>query len=452
MPVTPESEPDGNSPVPQLLRWLETLGITAVFLLLGAWNRPEDPFYLTDNFPWPVLAPLLIGLRYGFFMALVSALLVIASLGFTLRANGQLENFPYVWATGVLGVSLLAGEFRDYWNRQQQKLEASNRYRESRLEEFTRNFYLLKVSHDRLEQQLAGSSNSLREALRRLYHDIGEIGPGGLDRHSAQAMLALLARYGHLQVAAIYPVSQGECGEAAFATVGRYRPVSRQDPLLLHALAERKMVSIQSEYQQKLDTLDTDLLAAIPLIDSQDRFVAICVVEAMPFFNFEPKTLRLLAIMAGHMGDIITEKSRIATREPQQWRQLRRHLERVGQDAERFSLTGSLVSLRLGNEQNPQQISEYVHRMCRGLDVIAEHTTEQQRLIVVLMPLTDELGLAGYLQRMDEGLREHLGLARGQLPAPQSLQITGADQARQWLDQRLAEVGVVTDNARESAL
>ena len=71
--------------VPIALKWLETLLITAFFLAFSVWHRPDDPFYLTGNFPWPVLAPLLVGLRYGFFMALISALIIIAALGFHLR-------------------------------------------------------------------------------------------------------------------------------------------------------------------------------------------------------------------------------------------------------------------------------------------------------------------------------------------------------------------------------
>ncbi|AHI33125.1 hypothetical protein AU15_09450 [Marinobacter salarius] len=193
------------------------------------------------------------------------------------------RDFPYVWTTGVLGISLLAGEFRDYWGRQQQKLEASNDYRGSRLEEFTRNYYLLKVSHDRLEQQLAGSSSSLREALRRLYAQIGEAGQAGLNQETASLMLQLLGRYGQLQIAGIYAVNNGVPEPEPLATVGRFRKVDLKDPLLLHALAERKLVSVQTEFRQRMGDLDTDLLAAIPLIDSEDRFIGLCVIEPCPF-------------------------------------------------------------------------------------------------------------------------------------------------------------------------
>ena len=425
---------DAKARVPAALKWLETLLITGFFLGFSVWHRPEDPFYLDGNFPWPMLGPLLVGLRYGFFMALVSALILIAALGFHLRQNPTATpDFPYVWTIGVLGISLLAGEFRDYWERQRQKLEASNDYRGSRLEEFTRNYYLLKVSHDRLEQQLAGSSSSLREALRRFYSQINESGQTGLNAQSAQLMIQLLMRYGQLQIAGIYEVTNGRLADKPLATIGRFRDVNPKDPLLQHALAERKLVSVQTEFRQRMDELDTDLLAVIPLIDSENRFIGICAIEAMPFFSFEPRSLRLLAILAGHMADMAHEQSEMAAGGSPGWRAFRRHLARVALDAERFNLPGALVGLPLPEDQNAQLVVDYVYRIRRGLDLVTEHHSRGRRYLVILMPLTDELGLAGYLHRLDDGLREQVGLKASDLTRPVTLQISERAEADEWV-------------------
>lgn len=429
-----EQRPDQKARVPNVLRWLETLLITGFFLVFSVWHRPEDPFYLDGMFPWPALGPLLVGLRYGFFMALIAALILLAALGFHLRMDINAgRDFPYVWIIGVLAISLLAGEFRDYWDRQREKLEASNDYRGSRLEEFTRNYYLLKVSHDRLEQQLAGSSSSLREALRRLYSDIDESGPPGMNKHTAALMLQLLVRYGQLQIAGIYTVTGGQPDIEPLATVGRFRNVNPQDPLLRHALAERTLVSVQMEFRQRIDDLNTGLLAVIPLIDSEDRFIGVCVVEAMPFFSFEPRSLRLIAILAGHMADIVHEQIQVPAGASPEWRSFQRQLARVGRDAETFSLPGAVMTLQLDEDRKGQLIVDYIRKIRRGLDVIAEYYASDKRYLVVLMPLTDELGLAGYLQRLDDGLREQLGLHHGELATPATMQIQSQHQAEKWL-------------------
>ncbi|MGM0767950.1 MAG: PelD GGDEF domain-containing protein [Pseudomonadota bacterium] len=426
--------------VPRLLKWLETLLLTGFFVGMGAWNRPEDPFYVHGSFPWPVLAPLLVGLRYGFFMALVSALLIIGGLGLYLRQEAAGPEFPFVWAVGIMAVSLVAGEFRDHWERQLEKLNASNRYRQVRLEEFTRNFYLLKVSHDRLEQQLAGSSSSLREALRRLYAEIAHTGPDGLNRENAGLMLQLLVRYGQLQIAAIYPVSNNRLGDAPVATVGAFRPVKNSDPLLLHALNEQTLVSVQTEYRKHMDDLNTDLLAAIPLIDSEDRTIALCLIEAMPFFNFQPKSLRLLAILAGHMADMVQEHQAVPAEASQEWRHFRLQLARAGRDAEEFGLPAALVGLEFHDVRQAATISEHIRKIRRGLDVVVESDAPEVQQVVILMPLTDELGLAGYLQRLNDELRETLGEPlHSQLALPQSALVRNRQQADDWLQRFLGD-------------
>ena len=63
---------------------------------------------------------------------------------------------------------MVAGEFRDIWGRRLHRLEGAYQYRAERLEEFTRSYQLLRLSHDRLEQTVANSGFSLREGIMRL--------------------------------------------------------------------------------------------------------------------------------------------------------------------------------------------------------------------------------------------------------------------------------------------
>lgn len=423
-----------STPAPAWLQWAETLAVTALFVGMGAWNRPEDPFYINGSFPWPVLAPLLMGLRYGFFYALVSALLLLGALGVGYQ-EGWIPSteFPYVWAIGVLIFSLLAGEFRDYWGRRLEKLEASNRYRQVRLEEFTRNFYLLKVSHDRLEQQLAGSSSSLREALRRLYHEIAHARGQGLTPETGELMLQLLIRYGQLQIAAIYPVSNQTLGDNPVARIGAFDDIRGDDPLLQHALSEKKLVSVQNEYLQRMNDLNTDLLLALPLIDSRQTLLGMVVVKAMPFFNFQPKTLRLLAILAGHMADMIQEQLQVKDPGSAEWRQFRFQLLRASRDARQYGLPTALIRFTFTDIEEALLVAERMRQLRRGLDVITELPPSGQPGLAILLPLTDELGQAAYLQRLDDAVREYIGQSLSQLADIRTLMVSGEEELDTWL-------------------
>ncbi|WVM92368.1 hypothetical protein ULG90_22765 [Halopseudomonas pachastrellae] len=55
--------------------------------------------------------------------------------------------------------------FRDLWGRRLERLQTANEYRQYRLDEFTRAYHVLRSSHERLEQRVAGSDTSLRSTL-----------------------------------------------------------------------------------------------------------------------------------------------------------------------------------------------------------------------------------------------------------------------------------------------
>ena len=68
--------------------WLETILVTGLAIGLGFWLTPEDPLQMHAGFPWPILAPLLLGVRYGFVRGLFSAGLLVAAL-FALLSVGS---------------------------------------------------------------------------------------------------------------------------------------------------------------------------------------------------------------------------------------------------------------------------------------------------------------------------------------------------------------------------
>lgn len=422
-----------DAAVPEWLKWSEVVVVTALFLGLCYWANPQDPLYLSAPFPWPILGTLLVGLRYGFFAGLISALLVLGFVSWFLEGQPESE-FPWIWMAGLLCAGLLAGEFRDYWARKLQRAEAAHEYSLLRVKEFTRSFYLMKVSHDRLEQQLATSSGSLREALRRLYGEL-QAGSARLNSENARLMLQVLARYGQLQVAAIYDIKDGRIADRPMASNGDFGELPGNDPLLQTALEKSELVSVQTEFHSHLDRLDTELLAVVPLVTSSGETLAVCTIKAMPFFSFHHKSLRLLAILAGHMADMIQVQQYADTTGTSEWQYLCFQARRSARDAEKFNLPGLLLKIST-NLKNADQIHDRMAGLRRGLDVLAMNQSSDNTVdVVLLMPLTDELGLAGYLQRLEDDLRESLGLALKEHASVDSLMIRDLDSVTRWLTQ-----------------
>lgn len=398
-----------------LMAWVETFGLTVAALGLGYWAEPTDPLQAFSGFPWPLFAPLLLSLRYGFFHGLLSAMLLLAVLlALHFGHYGDYQTLPSSYLVGVLAVGMVSGEFRALWARRLDGLQRANDYRQMRLNEFTRAHHILRISHDRLEQRVAGNDHSLRSVLLAMRKRMASLGAGKdtLDG-MAEAILDLLSYYGPLRQAALYRVVDGQVCGTALATLGEMAEVSDQDPLLRMTLQQAELISIRPELlEQGAAVAGTELLAGIPLLDAHGRIHAVVLVQHMPFFAFNDRSLNLLAILGGHIADLLANNAQAMLHSDVDAQRFAQLCLRSLQDARRYDIPAYLLAMELKDPVWSDEVSRLLHSQQRGLDVLWEVTNQHgYRTVLVLLPVTGEDGLRGYLERTRLNLQETLGVS-----------------------------------------
>lgn len=394
--------------------WLETFLVTGLAIGLGLWLAPNDPLQMFAPFPWPVLAPLLAGVRYGFVRGLLSAGLLVLAV-FVLRHNG-LEGYAEIepsFIVGVLVCGMLVGEVRDLWERRLQRLQMANTYRQYRLDEFTRSHQILRVSHDLLEQRVAGSDQSLRSSLLGL-RDKLRLMPGQGDGLAllADAVLAVLGQYGSLRVAGLYRVHENEKQvlPEALASIGVMGALDVDDELIKLCLERGELVSVRQELIDAGHSMQfSSLQACIPLIDAEDRLLAILAVRQMPFFAFQERTLSLLALLAGHIADLLRRDQQVLQLADADAQHFTQQLKRSLVDVEQHGLTAGLFGFEMTRAND--ELARLFERSQRGLDLqLPLLNSRGNRLLLVLLPLTSPEGGEGYLARIGLMLHEHFGI------------------------------------------
>ena len=385
---------DVNTPVSVWGGWFETFVLTAIVIAASFITQQHDPFRLNGGFPWPLLAPLLAGLRYGFVYGFVSALLILAILGVAINQQWQTATgFPLPWAIGVVVVAMVAGEFRDMWGRRLHRLEGAYQYRAERLEEFTRSYQLLRLSHDRLEQTVANSGSSLREGIMNLQSTLDGI--DGLNASSLQRLIEFIAEYGALTQACIVGIAADRIDTGRIlACIGENFLISDDDPVVTNALesGELAAVNLISEYAME----QNQLLAAIPLADSTGEIHAMLVVRSMPFFAFQENNLRLIAVLVAHGVDHL----RFGTADSSTGRFIA-SFERVHQDFLRFKLDATLLRLS-GAPGDVLNVYGQLRSSVRAVDLMCMAKDEEKPVIWLLLPLTDTANAQAWMQRVDD--------------------------------------------------
>ena len=381
---------------------LFTFGIIS----LGAWSNPNDPFMVELPFPWLWLAPTLLGLRYGTVAAFGSIGLIAGSWSLWDLLSQNITPFPAHFFMGGLILSLIAGEFADVWIVRLKRVREANAYLNERLESLTRRHYLLKLSHERLEQDMLTKPMTLRDSIMH----IREIMVTGLQDPSAlphaNAVMHLLAQTCQLEVAALYPVNQGKVNKKADASIGTPQELDLDDALLTYALEKNELSHLQTE---SLQNAESHYLVVAPLIATNQQCLGVLVVERMPFLSLNQETLQFLGVLLGYYADnvkLIPLAMKILRDNPTCPIEFASELLRLERVQRESGLPSSITAFVISDSPHRQDIFAEMVRQRRQMDINWDIRLSDRDIIITMMPLHGDAAVTGYLLRSQKWLKE----------------------------------------------
>ena len=218
MKILPYLTPAG---APAAAAIAEVLAVPLLVLALCVWVNPADPFFTHGPFPWVVLGPVVVALRYGALAGILAALVVLAGW-FGLARQGLIgPTMPQDEFLGALVLVMICGEFGSLWSNRVRRAETMQRYIAQRLDHLTHQHYLLRLSHDRLEQDLISRPVSMRDALLNLRRitSHGMVADAAA-LPAAGELLRLLSQYCQIECAAVYRMEGDNIRRSADHTLG----------------------------------------------------------------------------------------------------------------------------------------------------------------------------------------------------------------------------------------
>ncbi len=387
---------------------IEACVLCALALAAGIAVRPEDPLATQAAFPWPCFAVALVGLRYGFPLALLSVgLLHLGSYAYAMSSGYNAWTVPFEYSVGFAILAIVAGEYRETWGRRLDTVERSNAYRQARLEEFTQTYHVLKLSHDRLEQDNAGNQTSLRSSLLTIR---GLFTPGTELAHHAEEVLDLFRRYCAVVSGGFYIVNDGEIAPEPLARVGNLNDQVLKDPLVLAAIAKRSVTSVNpGNPESMVGRAPGDALVVVPFVDSFTTLRGLLIVSELPFFSYTERTLQLMAILGGQIADFTRDRRTFPEGLDVESATFVSETLRSLEYAQEHGLNTTLVTISFADQTSAPAYLETIDKQSRGLDRLLPVGEVGERSALLIMPLTGSEEFGQFLTRFDRYLTDAHG-------------------------------------------
>ncbi|MBP0600580.1 PelD GGDEF domain-containing protein [Herbaspirillum sp. LeCh32-8] len=406
---------DSGSPRKAALRIVETVLFVLAAVALSYWIAPEDPFGIAAQFPWIWLVPAILAMRYGSAIGVIAVATMLAGwyvLVHQIHADASqavvsaAEAFPQPYFLGGLILTLLCGQFAEVWNARSRRLKAINAYLDERLTMLTKNHFLLRLSHERLEQDLLSKPLTLRESLdrmRALTLTQTMLDPSKIP--APEAFLQILVQSCQVEAAAVHTLdAQGNVVAQPVAAVGKMPEFAGDDPLVKYALQQRKLAHVQTESVNQALRNQSRYLVVAPLENFEGKLFGLLLVEALPFVALNEDTLQLMSVLIDYYADGIevgATSRAILQQLPTCPPELAVDVVRLHHLKRNTGIDSSLVALVFGDDDLSRDMFDQIRRLKRAADVVWSYKSGNRNVLMTLLPLSGAAAVDGYLMRVE---------------------------------------------------
>lgn len=371
---------------------IEVVLLPLLVPLLGFLMGRADLFFLESAFPWMLLVPTLTTSRYGTRYGLLSLMVMSClSILYALVVQPSLLTSVTQVLVGSLLVVLVIGEMIQYWgNRNQQQATALAEYRNS-AHQSEQALQLLHISYSQLEEDLVSQNRSLAGSLRLLdtsIHQTAETTDSTIALKLAiQKMKDILNQYPWLESAAFYRIdAQQQLHPQSLGSIGEVPAGTHKDPLLLEAVRLEKSISIKHGRLIQSRQLNTQLKAAIPMIDSNGVLWGVMAVTEMSNKALTQQNLNLLALLCNYVANLLDNSKRPKTSAKRLMQEMHSALKVVLNTV----TSATLITMEVENGPDSNDFKNYFITKVRGANRIWRLKKQNSTTLVILLPLFNE--------------------------------------------------------------
>lgn len=397
----------------QVWKSVETFLITLLLLLLARFIRPDDPLSLSGPIPWLIFAPIFCSLFFGAVYGIGSLIILLISIIF-IQPLAAIDSYTLrIYIIGAIGFTLLGGFFSSYWSSRISHVEHLNDYVRQHLEDLSRNYYLLRISHERIEQAYIIKPVSFREAFYQIKQEMQK-NNCEINTDNCQMLLGVISQFCSINNAAFCTYNEDSKEIIPLAFFGKQFLISADDPLI-EKVTKNKTASYFdiSRLIDKNELNESAFLTVIPLFNTQRKIMAFIVIKDMPFWALTHDNLETLSVFAAYFAmqwSTLNKVEHLSKEFPSCSSEFLNEFQTLVSLKKHNKIESALACLIVPPGSHQKNIVYLLERQKRSLDYIWVLSLESAELVITLMPLTNMEGILGYKKRITTMLKNDFGL------------------------------------------
>ena len=392
--------------------YLETLIIVTAYLFLGYLIDPQDICMLNGQISYILILLAIITLFHGFENGILSMAIIAFAMWFSY------PSFEYTEFLVALMMTMIFSEFHYYWTKKIREAEINSTYRGTKLDELSKAFYTLKISHDQLEKNYVIKPMSIRHSIEYIIEKNRVINESETivdkNREYYLSFLGLLEKSFNVQNALIL-YKHADDKEKLIDEKNAYLAYTSKsstyttedivsDYLVDKAISRQTAIYISDKNGEPTinSNYNSEFIGAIPAI-LENNVVCVLIIKKMPFMSFNRENLTSISILLEYFSIEIRKKhvlrtsNEISIVKDEEFRFEYARLRHLHQNFK----TGSInLVIRVNNEVQATRIYEKVDKMLRSLDMLTMIKYNEMYYIILMFPLHDKAAALGYLNRL----------------------------------------------------
>jgi len=400
--------------------YVETLIIVSIYLIVGYLINPDDVCMLNGEISYILILLSIITLFHGFENGVLAMGVIAAAMWYFY------PSFEYTEFLIAVMMTMIFSEFHYYWTKKIKAAEVISEYRGTKLDELSKAFYSLKISHDQLEKNYVVKPMSIRNSIEYIIAKHKKIDQDVETHEQKYAyyknFLGLLEKSFNVKSAfIIYRTHEDSDGFLSPSNtnivLGEHSSVIEPEDIFDNYLVEKAVnrntpIYISDETGEPTTATlpgdDGKFIAVIPSVQ-ENKVNEILVIEKMLFMSFNRENLTSISLLLEYFAVEIRKKTHLMYKDeisiiPDA--NFRFEYARLKKLDKKYSVNSIVLVLRIDNELQATRIYEKIQTMLRSLDMVTMLENKGLYYIPLLFPLHDKAAALGFMNRLLNTLDE----------------------------------------------